>query len=76
MQYEKKTHVESGLAAAVLSSEKSVEEVENQVMTLLKKHIPPKKCPLAGNFDLNYCFKKKQFFDFSKKKFANRNLFI
>ncbi|KAL0132746.1 hypothetical protein PUN28_000466 [Cardiocondyla obscurior] len=45
----KVNHLKTGLIEESRSSKISLEEAEKMVLQLLKKHIPEKSCPLAGN---------------------------
>jgi oligoribonuclease len=36
------------LAAASLNSTIDVQQAEQELLTMLKAHVPPKRCPLAG----------------------------
>ncbi|XP_015117943.1 probable oligoribonuclease isoform X2 [Diachasma alloeum] len=42
-------HKSTGLSDAVRSSEITLESAEQQLLTFLKKYVPEKSCPLAGN---------------------------
>jgi oligoribonuclease len=57
----KKTHSESGLVSAVLSSKISMKDAENQILSFIKEHIPQEKIAiLAGNsihVDKQFLFK-------------------
>lgn len=44
-----KTHGESGLTAAVRASQVNIQQAEQQMLEFVSKHVPPGKCPLAGN---------------------------
>lgn len=39
----------NGLFADVLKSKLTKDQVEDELLALLKRHCPPKACPLAGN---------------------------
>ncbi|GAB0093971.1 oligoribonuclease [Sergentomyia squamirostris] len=44
-----KTHGESGLTEACRTSEFSENQVEEEIVKFLEKHVKPRECPLAGN---------------------------
>ncbi|XP_021923946.1 oligoribonuclease, mitochondrial, partial [Zootermopsis nevadensis] len=44
-----KHHGMSGLTDASRNSKITIQEAEQQILNFLKKHVPPGKCPVAGN---------------------------
>ncbi|XP_062374047.1 small fragment nuclease [Sardina pilchardus] len=42
-------HGNSGLTQAVRDSKISLQDAENEFLSFIKKYIPPRQCPLAGN---------------------------
>lgn len=45
----KKQHGESGLIKAVQESKTSLQQCEMEMVSFIRQHTPPGKCPLAGN---------------------------
>lgn len=49
-------HAASGLLAASRKSTMTVEEAERETLAMLRKHCPPRLCPLCGN---SICFDRR-----------------